>query len=67
MAGSGTEANQTIMQGDGNLVTYTAASKARWSSQTSGSPGAWLELDNEGSMVIHVGDELVWWSKTGGK
>lgn len=40
-----------FMQGDGNLVLYKN-NVAVWSSQTNGHPGAFLRLDENGSLVL---------------
>lgn len=52
------------MQTDGNLVSYTAAGTAVWSTNTAGNPGAYLVLHDDGNMVIYKGDKSVWESGT---
>ncbi len=41
-----------VMQGDGNLVTYSSNNTPVWSSQTF-SPGAYLIMQNDGNLVIY--------------
>lgn len=48
------------MQDDGNLVVYTAASKALWASTTVGKPGAWLIMQDDGNLVVYQGSTAVW-------
>ncbi|KAG2482046.1 hypothetical protein HYH03_019006 [Edaphochlamys debaryana] len=60
---------KTIMQAradDGNLVSYNAAGKPLWSSDTWGRPGAYLVVHNDGSLVIYHGKRPVWAVNTGG-
>ncbi|KAG2482041.1 hypothetical protein HYH03_019010 [Edaphochlamys debaryana] len=61
---------KTIMQAradDGNLVSYNAAGKPLWSSDTWGRPGAYLVVHNDGSLVIYHGKRPVWAVNTGGR
>ncbi|KAG2482043.1 hypothetical protein HYH03_019004 [Edaphochlamys debaryana] len=61
---------KTIMQAradDGNLVSYNAAGKPLWSSNTWGRPGAYLVVHNDGSLVIYHGKRPVWAVNTGGR
>ena len=41
------------MQGDGNLVLYDTSNQARWASGTSLQIGAFLEVQNDGNVVIY--------------
>jgi hypothetical protein len=56
------------MQSDGNLVVYSSAKKALWSSKTAPSSGAFLHIQNDGNAVIYSADEKPLWStKTDGQ
>ena len=48
----GKAVSRTIMQDDGNLVTY-GYPEALWSSLTSGSLGAYLMVQDDGNIVIY--------------
>jgi hypothetical protein len=41
------------MQNDGNLVLYSTDGQARWASNTSGNPGAFLNIQNNGRIVVY--------------
>ena len=49
-----------IMQGDGNLVVYSAAGTALWNSGTYGHPGASLVLDDGGTLAINYQGTVLW-------
>jgi len=49
--------SQLIMQGDGNLVLYDTSNQARWASGTSRQIGAFLEVQNDGNVVIYTADQ----------
>jgi len=53
---SGTRGEQLIMQGDGNLVIYTAEGEPVWASNTSGHEDAVLVLEDNGAMAILSSD-----------
>ena len=62
---SGTSGNpgaQTVMQGDGNLVVYSAGGQALWASGTEGDPGAVVTVQNDGNTVIYGTDGAARWS-----
>jgi len=42
-----------IMQTDGNLVLYDTSGQARWESKTSGNPGAFLNVQDDGNLVVY--------------
>ena len=44
MAGS-----KAVVQGDGNVVVYNGSNQPLWASDTSGHPGAYLQLQRQGS------------------
>jgi hypothetical protein len=50
------------MQGDGNLVLYDANGTPIWHTQTFGSAGATLRLQDDGNLVIYAADWRVLWS-----
>jgi surface antigen len=56
-----------VMQTDGNLVAYHGAA-AYWQSLTGGNPGAWLQAQTDGNVVIYApGGVPIWQSHTGGQ
>ncbi|PNH04677.1 Mannose-specific lectin [Tetrabaena socialis] len=59
--------DRTIMQSDGNLVSYTASGQPVWSSGTHGNVGAYLILQNDGNLVIYLGRKAIWASNTYGR
>ena len=61
----GTAAARTVMQNNGNLVSYTADGTALWASLTEGNPGAYLVVHNHGNMIIYVNGTSIWASNTG--
>lgn len=57
----------TIMQNEGNLVSYNASGQAVWWSAQSGVPGARLVVQRDGNTVIYSPDGTATWSTgTGG-
>ena len=55
------------MQGDGNLVVYTPAGVAVWSSGTYGSGASVLEMQGDGNLVLYTAaGHAVWWTGTYG-
>ena len=53
------------MQADGNLVAYDAGNSPYWSAGTSGNPGAFTELADDGDLAIfNVQNQRVWHSDT---
>jgi hypothetical protein len=42
-----------IMQTDGNLVLYDTSNQARWASGTSNHPGAYLNMQDDGNVVVY--------------
>ncbi len=53
---------QLIMQGDGNLVLYSAAMKPTWASNTSGHPGAWFAVQADGNLVVYSSSNKPLWA-----
>jgi uncharacterized protein YkwD len=51
----------TYMQGDGNLVEY-GNGRALWASNTSGNPGAFLAMQNDGNLVVYSRTSAPLWS-----
>ena len=49
--------SELIMQGDGKLVLYDTSNQARWASGTSRRIGAFLEVQNDGNVVIYTADQ----------
>jgi len=59
----GTSAGRTIMQSDGNFVVYNAAGAPVFHTYTFGNPGAFLRLQNNGSITIfRAYDQARLWS-----
>jgi hypothetical protein len=51
------------MQHDGNLVVYNASWSARWSSNTYGGHGVYLQVYNWGNAMIRDAyGSLLWWT-----
>jgi hypothetical protein len=48
------------MQGDGNLVVYSAAGTALWNSGTYGNAGASLVLNDGGTLEIVDQGTVIW-------
>ena len=42
-----------IMQTDGNLVLYSTDGEARWASGTWNNPGAFLNVQDDGNLVVY--------------
>jgi hypothetical protein len=42
-----------VMQTDGNLVLYGTDGKAHWASNTYNNPGAFLDIQDDGNLVVH--------------
>ena len=55
------------MQSDGNLVTYEFGGKSTWASHTSGRPGAYLAVQDDGNVVVYDGSKALWATDTDGK
>jgi hypothetical protein len=54
-----------IMQGDGNLVAYSAGGTPFWAAATEGHPGAWAHLQDDGNFVVYdSGNTALWASNT---
>jgi len=55
----------TVMQGDGNLVSYSAAGQAFWDSGTWNHPGAWAVIQDDGNFVVYdTANRPLWASNT---
>ncbi|MEI8338966.1 MAG: hypothetical protein WCF91_03515 [bacterium] len=55
----------TVMQYDGNLVTYTTNFKFVWASNTSGNYGAYAAFQNDGNFVVYSsGNSALWNANT---
>lgn len=44
---------RAVMQGDGNMVLYTATNQAVWNTGTYGNAGARLVVQNDGNVVVY--------------
>ena len=61
----GVRAARAVMQGDGNFVVYDIEDGAWvpvWSTHTDGNPGAYLNVQDDGNMVIYSASNAVLWS-----
>jgi hypothetical protein len=52
------------MQGDGNLVVYNGSAVALWASSTSGNPGAYLVLGDDGDLVVDSASGEPLWARS---
>ncbi|NRG42323.1 hypothetical protein HRK28_15520 [Rathayibacter sp. VKM Ac-2835] len=52
--------NTLVMQTDGNAVIYGGDSSVKWSSGTAGNPGATLNLNPGGNLVIASPRQMIW-------
>jgi hypothetical protein len=62
---SGTSAGQAVLQGDGNLVIYTAQLVPVWGSGTPGNTGSILVMQSDGNLVLYR-NGLPTWSRVSG-
>jgi hypothetical protein len=53
--------HRLIMQGDGNLVQYEKG-VAVWASNTQGNPGAFVQMQTDGNLVVYRADGAALWS-----
>lgn len=65
MCGRGVE--KTVMQHDGNLVSYTPEGSPVWASNTYGNGGAYLKVRNDGNVVIYKDTSAIWTTKMHGR
>jgi hypothetical protein len=57
----------TVVQGDGNVVTYGPGNRAVWQTGTAGNPGASLTMQTDGNLLVRRPDgRAVWQSGTSG-
>ena len=52
------------MQTDGNLVLYDYINRPKWASNTSGRSGTWLNVQNDGNLVLYRNNIAQWASNT---
>lgn len=52
------------MQTDGNLVGYTDRNQPTWSTNTAGSRGDHLVVQDDGNVVLYAGSRPLWWTNT---
>ncbi|NUT45791.1 MAG: S8 family serine peptidase [Saccharothrix sp.] len=50
-----------VMQGDGNLVLYTAAGQALWHTNTHGTGAAYVVLQHDGNLVVYTAAGVAKW------
>ena len=55
-----------IMQGDGNLVLYTASGQPLWHTNTWGRPGAYAIFQGDGNFVVYQGSTPLFHTSTHG-
>ena len=61
---SGRAADFVVMQSDGNLVGYLNNGKPTWATNTAGSGGSRLVVQNDGNVVIYSATRAVWATNT---
>jgi hypothetical protein len=67
MLASSATGYRLVLQDDGNLVVYSPADVAVWSTVTSGSGASSLALQRDGNLVLYTAaGHAVWWSGTVG-
>jgi hypothetical protein len=59
---SRTPANIAVMRVDGAFLIYNALGMITWSSNTAGNFGAYLHLQDDGTLGVHAADGTVLWS-----
>lgn len=59
---AGRASQKCIMQGDGNLVLYTAQNQPLWASDTAGNAGSRLAMQNDGNLVLYRVDGRAIWA-----
>lgn len=58
---------RVILQGDGNLVQYTAGGGVVWATMTMGSGATWMAMQSDGNLVLYTASGAPRWSSgTGG-
>jgi hypothetical protein len=57
---------RATMQSDGNFVVYDNAGRAVWASGTQGHAGAWLSIQNDGTLAIYEKDCVRLWGSAPG-
>jgi hypothetical protein len=57
--------NSAIMQEDGNFVLYDTAGSPVWATDTSGHPGAHLAVQEDGNLVVYLGNRALFATNTG--
>jgi hypothetical protein len=61
----GMPVDHVAMQGDGNLVAYSAGGVSLWATNTEGHPGSSLQLQDDGNLVVYDnGGHPLWASNT---
>ncbi|WP_028927180.1 hypothetical protein [Pseudonocardia acaciae] len=57
---------RTVMRKDGNLVVSTAADRTLFETHSSGAPGAWLSVSDDGDLKLYTPDRRVLWQPVTG-
>ena len=52
--------NRAVMQRDGNLVVYNSQGRPLWASDTAGYNGAFLQLRNDGRLLLLNDSHVIW-------
>lgn len=55
--------DEAVMQGDGNFVLYSHGA-ATFSSHSAGHPGSFLDVQDDGNVVVYDGSDALWSTQT---
>jgi hypothetical protein len=61
-SGTAVPGAKAVVQGDGNVVVYDGSNQPLWASDTSGHPGAYLRLNDEGQLTVASASDAVLWA-----
>ncbi|WP_221089892.1 hypothetical protein [Deinococcus aquaedulcis] len=62
----GKPVHRLVMQGDGNLVIYGTSHQALWHTGTHGRSGVWLAIEDDGSLLLRQGTQILWANRPAG-
>ena len=64
-SGTGVAGSKAVVQDDGNIVVYNGSNQAQWASDTSGHPGASLQLNDLGQLTVASATDVLLWAGAG--
>ena len=64
-SGTGVPGSKAIVQDDGNVVVYNGSNQALWATDTSGHPGAYVQLNDLGQLTVSSATDAVLWAGPG--